>query len=327
MQFESSLGGSDDSAYFDPNPALGTDGSRVPAAAIDYPQRELVHLIEFAGLTPDRADLQQVRKAIAALIAAAARPRLLANLDYYVSPSGSDSNTGLSALAPFLTPQKAITETFKLDLNGFTVTINLANGTYTSPVSIGAAVVGEGSIILRGNTGAPQNVLLSTTGADAIHVKRAQLLVEGMQLQAAGGVSCAVITGDGGIATVQSCHFGATAGHHMQAGAGGQIKITGNVSVVGGAAGAHVRASEGGVLKYASGVNVTISGGPHAFTSFANAHNLGMLFAQGISISGSATGFRFGAANNGVIDTNGGAAGSYFPGSAPGFTAAGGQYL
>ena len=54
--------------YVDGNPALGIEGSAVPAKAIENPQRELVHLIIKAGLTPDDAKLTQVYEAIQALI-------------------------------------------------------------------------------------------------------------------------------------------------------------------------------------------------------------------------------------------------------------------
>lgn len=59
------------SPYVDGNRSAGLRGSVVPAAAIEHPQRELYHLIDYAGLVPAKADLEQVRKAIQALIAAA----------------------------------------------------------------------------------------------------------------------------------------------------------------------------------------------------------------------------------------------------------------
>lgn len=49
---------------------------------------------------------------------------------YYVAPSGSDSNDGKTAAAPFATIQKALDVIPKL-LNGSTATINLVSGTYT----------------------------------------------------------------------------------------------------------------------------------------------------------------------------------------------------
>lgn len=53
-----------DGAYVDANPAQGVPGSTVPGAALEDPQRELVAVIEDAGLTPDEADLTQLLQAI-----------------------------------------------------------------------------------------------------------------------------------------------------------------------------------------------------------------------------------------------------------------------
>lgn len=71
MKYNPPPGAAADAPYADGNRNAGIRGSVVPAAAIEYPQRELVNLIGYAGLTPDNADLNQVRKAIEALIAAA----------------------------------------------------------------------------------------------------------------------------------------------------------------------------------------------------------------------------------------------------------------
>lgn len=66
------VGEAEGAAYVDESPALGRDGSAVPAAAIEWPQRELDHLIRAALLTPDPGDLTQVTQAIAKMIASAA---------------------------------------------------------------------------------------------------------------------------------------------------------------------------------------------------------------------------------------------------------------
>jgi len=50
--------------YVDGNPAAGIQGSIVPAAAIEYPQRELIAAIQAAGLAPTNADLAQLVKAL-----------------------------------------------------------------------------------------------------------------------------------------------------------------------------------------------------------------------------------------------------------------------
>ena len=54
--------------YVDGNPELGILGSPVPAAAIEQGQRELLHVIKQAGLTPSGEDLGQLFRAIGKLI-------------------------------------------------------------------------------------------------------------------------------------------------------------------------------------------------------------------------------------------------------------------
>ena len=54
--------------YVDGNPELGILGSPVPAAAIEQGQRELLHVIKQAGLTPSGEDLTQLFQAIGKLI-------------------------------------------------------------------------------------------------------------------------------------------------------------------------------------------------------------------------------------------------------------------
>lgn len=71
MKYNAPPGGSADAPFLDGNRSAGIRGSIVPAAAVEADQRELVHLIEHSGQTPNEEDLQQVRKAIAAMISAA----------------------------------------------------------------------------------------------------------------------------------------------------------------------------------------------------------------------------------------------------------------
>jgi hypothetical protein len=51
-------------AYVNGNPSTGTPGSIPPAAAIEYPQREIANLIADVGLTPTNSDLHQLGKGI-----------------------------------------------------------------------------------------------------------------------------------------------------------------------------------------------------------------------------------------------------------------------
>lgn len=71
MRYQQPAGKLPGAAYEDGNLSAGILGDIPPAAAIEHPMRELVHLISYAGLEPVAADLEQVRKAVEMLIAAA----------------------------------------------------------------------------------------------------------------------------------------------------------------------------------------------------------------------------------------------------------------
>jgi hypothetical protein len=69
MLYQPPIGAVADAPYIDGDPQNGTPGSPVPASAIEHPQRELINLIQGAGLTPDQSDLNQLGKAIAQYLA------------------------------------------------------------------------------------------------------------------------------------------------------------------------------------------------------------------------------------------------------------------
>ena len=69
MKYGPPLGSVDpDAAYQNGNPSAGIPGSIVPAAAIEHPQRELLHVILKAGLTPDENTLTQLYEAIVKIV-------------------------------------------------------------------------------------------------------------------------------------------------------------------------------------------------------------------------------------------------------------------
>jgi len=69
MRYVPPVGAIDPAApYIDGNPSAGVKGSAVPAAAIEHPQREILAVIEAAGLEPNTEDLTQLRQAVWALI-------------------------------------------------------------------------------------------------------------------------------------------------------------------------------------------------------------------------------------------------------------------
>lgn len=69
MDYVQPVGEADPNApYKDRNTGAGEPGSRVPAKAIENPQREIVTVIERAGLVPNRARVDQLADAIELLI-------------------------------------------------------------------------------------------------------------------------------------------------------------------------------------------------------------------------------------------------------------------
>lgn len=64
MDYTPPVGGAANDPYIDANPGGGIEGSAVPAAAIEDPQREIVDAITKAGLVPSAADLAQLEKAM-----------------------------------------------------------------------------------------------------------------------------------------------------------------------------------------------------------------------------------------------------------------------
>lgn len=64
MLYNPPTGGASNDPYIGKNVAAGIQGSTIPPAAVEYPQREIVAVIDAAGMSRTNADLQQMLKAI-----------------------------------------------------------------------------------------------------------------------------------------------------------------------------------------------------------------------------------------------------------------------
>ena len=97
------------------------------------------------------------------------RELLIADRTYYVRTDGNDSNNGLAndSSNAFLTLQKAADVVNNdLDLQGYKVTVQVADGTY-APSIYGEATmrfenVTTGDVLVLGNAGAPENVIVGS---------------------------------------------------------------------------------------------------------------------------------------------------------------------
>lgn len=254
-----------------------------------------------------------------------ARELLAANRTYYVATTGSDSNSGLSSGAAFATIQKAYdTIAAKLDLAGFTVTIQLADGTYTAGLAIAKPWTGGGAITIQGNNGTPANVLVSTSG-DCLNVSCLLpniLTIKDLKVVSSAGSG--IFHSGVGTINFQNVNFGACAVYQFIAlGGSATIVATGNYAISGGAV-YHMFGGAGGSV-FVEGLTITLTGTPAFSGAFAIAKSLGAIVADGNTYSGSATGTRYSVTLNGIINTAGGGA-NYFPGNSAGATATGGQY-
>lgn len=256
------------------------------------------------------------------------RESLGANRTYYVRADGSDSNDGLtnSAGGAFLTIPKAITEFLKLDTSIYNVTIKVGSGTYTAPINI-SDWVGSGELSVEGDTTTPSNVVISTTSASAIMVNATltkKLTIKGFRLQTTTSGNCLIIAQPAQV-EMSDVEFHTCAGHHIVLSGPCNLTAVGNYAITGSPALSHVELSIGAKFTCES-KTVTLTGTPNWPLAFCYAWRLGIGLFSGTTYSGAATGQRYSAITNAVIDTGGGGA-NHLPGDVAGTTATGGQYV
>lgn len=256
----------------------------------------------------------------AAWVSLGGRERLAGDRTYYVNgATGSDANDGHSAATAFATIQKAATVASQIDLNAFTVTIEVAAGTYTENITLAPLVAGKA--ILKGDTVTPSNVEISGGSGNCIKAEglTAQWKVEGFKLTGTHvGVECS-----GGFIELGVMEYATTGVVQVRANFGGTVRMLSNYTISASAQ-EHIRGANGAVL-IGFNLTVTLSGTPNFSSAFARVQNAGFLRHSGMTFSGTATGKRYQAESQGGISTEGGGA-NYFPGSSAGSVASGGQY-
>lgn len=309
----------------------GNPPSAVAATIVDdwwlnQLQEEILTVVTRAGLDPDKTDTTQLYQALLKLLP---RERLNAPFTVYVAPSGSDTTGDGSSGNPFASLQRAFNfanSTF--DFGGQTVTIQLADGTYAQGLQAAGAAIGstvQTPIVIEGNAANPANVVIHVTGLDCITAQNgAGLMVQNLTLRStasggSGGAGLAAIFG--GLLMFQNVNFGACSAEHCFATQTGQVIAAGNYTISGGAS-SHFSVASGGYGQMSSAgggvsaIAVTLTGTPAFPGGFAAVEN-STLVAQLNTFSGAATGPRYAASINGVINTGGNSA-TYFPGNAAG---------
>lgn len=262
------------------------------------------------------------------------REILIANRTYFVRTDGSDSNNGLANTAggAFLTIQKCVdTIAQKLDVSAFTVTCQVADGTYAGAVELKNVVGfgGAGTLIIQGNSGTPANVIINpvspTTGA-AFFATGLSVTWDIKDLECRATTAGSCIYAINSVVRFGNLRFGAVPQYHVRTGQAAQIIAIGNYAVTGNAT-RHIAAEYQSYVEVI-GRSVTVSPGL-AFTAFIVATMAGIADFSVTTVSctsSNQTGTRFSATTNSIINTNGGGA-NYFCGNAAGSTTTQGQYL
>jgi len=257
-----------------------------------------------------------------------AQELLSAARTYYVRTDGNDSNTGLADTAggAFLTIQKAIDVSVAINLGTFDITIQVRAGTF-APITLKFFQAASGRIILTGDTTTPANVIINNTTAATHCVThntsvRSYWKITGFKLTNSGSGSSDGIGMFNSFIEIGVLELGAITRYAFNVN-NATVLNTGNLTFSGNTQ-RGVFGQGNATWNQSGALTHTFSGTPAWTTAFV--YGAGPCFLGFFStMTGAATGKRYLAELNGVIQTFGGGA-NYFPGDVAGTTATGGQY-
>jgi hypothetical protein len=265
------------------------------------------------------------------------RERLVANRTYYVRTDGSDSNNGLANTSggAFLTIQYALDQIVsRLDFGGYTVTVKVADGTYTAGLTMSGPWTGGGALIIEGNTTTKANCFIDlATNAVPFQISATlpgSLTIRGFRLRNAGTSNALIRHSGRGTVTISSIEFagnasGGFSGQLRCDEAGARIIVASDIAITGGGS-CWLQANSGGRIQF-FGQTIVVTGTLAFSWMFAVATGISEI-GVGVTFDISAatvTGTRYSVTQNSLINTSGGGA-SFFPGSVAGSTSTGGIY-
>lgn len=267
-----------------------------------------------------------------------ARQPLMANTTLYVNgATGNDSTYDGSAAAvsgthgPFKTIGRAMLYAAAFGPSAYSITINVAAGTYPEGVSTPSYAIPF--VIINGVPGSPSSVVV--TGAANTHT----FLAIGPNLMTVqnltsighptGASNSCFIAGTGATLYTQNTITGAANFSIFEA-IGPATMVPGNNTFTGNCAQCFA-ALNGGYLPLGNNVGNFVIGNAISVTAFASAFSGGNIamtagFQPSFTNPGNVSGLKYSASGNGVINTAG-MGESYFPGTAAGVKATGGQYI
>lgn len=263
----------------------------------------------------------EIEAALAVFVDARAFKLLTTNKTFYINASTGNDSTGdgLGSGTAWATLQHAWDTVQSLyDLAGFTITFQMADGTYSTsfiPTGVFRGQRGPSNVLIQGNTGTPGNVVVTSSTINAINFAYAQARVQYFKLTTTGSGGNSLNMGSSQIEIGAGMQFGACIGAQIDVGSRSVCNVVAAYTINGSAA-YHVVAPDGSLVNL-GGFSHTVSGTPAFSQQFANAGLGGIINANGTSYSGSATGTRYQAQAGGIIYVAG-AGTSVFPGNAAG---------
>ena len=309
------------------SPTTGLEATIVSDDWANATQEELCYVIEQSGLTLSKTDRTQLFQALARLT----RLRLTANMTFYVSPTGSDANDGLTTGTAWVSIAHAYNYIRdRIDTNGFQTTIKLADGTYGG-TTLQFPIIGPQPILLGDDADPSRVIINNSTGVALAATSGANISCQSFTVQAGGpagdygAVGSGLLAGSGASIVITNMRFGACSYAHMDSRAGGVISAgrVGQNYTIAGAAQYHLLAGAGFIS--VADCTVSIAGNPAFSQAFAAAIQAGLIHGWSNTYTGTATGKRYHADTNGIILVAGGGI-NYFPGSVAGDVASGGYY-
>ncbi|WP_315792483.1 MULTISPECIES: hypothetical protein [unclassified Bradyrhizobium] len=269
---------------------------------------------------------------------------LQASRDYFVSNSGSDGNDGTTLQAAWATLQYAASFLTRFNLNGYSINVHVADGTYAAVRLPNMA--GSGFVRWIGNHATPSNCTIAGNGVTAISAQNCggAHSFDGFRLTATGayttdpmcGVNC---SGNGTNLTLTNIDWNVCSGSHLGVTQAGIVTYAGNMIVSGApqgsnpgmTVGCHVFCGDGGIIQIPSLTSVTLTitvpitlGNGGAWVECFYLGFCQIVYAA-ITGAGNVTGKKFFVTGNAIISVAGAGDGHY-PGTIAGTRQSGGIY-
>lgn len=264
--------------------------------------------------------------------------KLQNQITFFISPDGSNSNSGMSASSPWRDLQYAyvfIQNNF--DLNGQTVILNMAPGIYTKGLQATGPILGQRTpfnFVIRGNILNPAAVTIQPSGFNPSLTAAfgAQLSIEGVKFDHSFTSQDTIQVGQFSTISVAFVEFGHNFNpyNHVTVAFNATFQVTGSYQISGGGQTHLDIANQSSVYYNTNGVpgliRVDISNSPNFFAGFFYIASNASANIQAINWQGFASGKQYVLEGNGVLDI-GGTHPSEIPGNGVGEIRTGGQLL